>query len=186
METNNNVVIGSKFNDYFDNLLLKPPITNKSYTIQNFYNDYLQHNILIIFILFCIMLFLYSRYLYNQKKYKLYNDTNYMKQKKEIKNQIKYIEHNKRFLEKEKHNLEQEKHKILNIIDEISSVNDKNKINNMYNSLDNDYVDEDNITNFNNDKFQDKIISNGSFRQYGNQDNDQNNYVNGVYIEPPF
>lgn len=70
------MLVSKKIESYFDDLVKIPEITqtagNKEFSFSKFYSEYIEHNILLLFIILCLVIFLIVKYI--NKNY--YNDNN--------------------------------------------------------------------------------------------------------------
>jgi hypothetical protein len=138
----NSLLVSRKIDNYFNELISKPepqkiPIVKNDYTFAKFYDEYIEHNILLLFIILGLIIFLlikyFNKYYYTENLDNLDNDTNLdddldtnintnanidAKNKKKIKNK-------KSSVISKKEELELDKQSILDIIDELSSMNYK-------------------------------------------------------------
>jgi len=77
---NQTLLVSKKIDTYFNDLLQQPEITNikisnkNEYTFSKFYDEYIEHNILLLFIIFALVVFLIIKY-YN-KYYSIDNFNN--------------------------------------------------------------------------------------------------------------
>ncbi len=142
---NSNPLINPKINDYFTNILNQPEppktysvISKNDFTLKNFYQNYIEPNMLFIIIIIGFVIFLLIRYytMDYEKKFAdddtdLTNDSDDSelgsKSKKKYKTKIK----------KYKKDLDDEKKKILDVIDELSSINYEER--RYYSSLEQNY-----------------------------------------------
>ena len=142
----NTNIVSKNVDNYFNNLLnnINPYEIKKTKT-SNFYNDYIEHNILLIFIIAAVAIFLFFRYYLKEdpndydedypenlkNKYDEKND-NFKKYKPKKFKKIKKIKKNNNHsyndytIDDAKKELEHEKSKILKIIDELSTMNYEN------------------------------------------------------------
>jgi len=217
------ILINKDIDNYFNNIINIPEqpktykIANKS-SISTFYKDYLENNMLLLFVIFIIIIFLVIRY-YTKDIENDYLNNN-IKFKKNILYKKKY-NNEKNNLKKYKQKLNSEKNKLLSIIDELSNVNyeinsmknniiQQTNISNNNSNLDTNLLDlgnnkiEKELENFNNiisrDKLKDNLINDisnkfdllqnnkpsKSYYNINKEFNDDNNLVEGMYIEPPY
>jgi hypothetical protein len=133
----NSNLISKNISVYFDDLINKPIITlaPKQSTMSSFYKNYVEHNLLLIFIIIFIILFLLFKY-YNKNSNDIEtknNETknNEIKEKKINEKEKKINEKENKLLQKinkERELLKKEKSEILSIIDELSEMNYKKDI----------------------------------------------------------
>jgi hypothetical protein len=195
---NNTNLISNKIDSYFNNLVTKIEpksykVCKNEYTFSKFYNDYIDHNILILFLLLCLVIFLIFRY-YNKyyienyedeidiiknKKKELYSKNKQNKQYK-LDKQLKYVKEYKK-------QLDYEKEKILSIIDELSSL--ENTQNNDYTNdpLDNTILYSDNDNN----RYNTIVKPTNDYSDYYDftknfNEINTNEIINGMYIDPPY
>ena len=191
----NNVVIGDKFDNYFNNLIHAPPKTDYtvSTNISSFYKNYVEHNLIIIFILIGICIYLYFRYLSNQeliKQQKIYEikQRKMMKVKKVSNEEQMHIEQKIAQMREYDLNLKRERERLLKIIDEISSINDEKQLEELYNTINGQaYNNEPEIQNLESDYMHNGIVGsqNGSY-QMVNENAIKENYINGNYVDTPY
>ena len=118
------LLINKNIDNYFNEIIniTDPPKTykiankNNSY-FSTFYKDYLENNMLLIFVIFIIIIFLTIRY------YTKDIENEYFKNNINSKKYKKKIDLEKNNLKKYKKKLDLEKDKILSIIDELSNIN---------------------------------------------------------------
>ena len=187
-------LVSKNIDIYFNELILKPDPVKNVYTFSNFYDEYIEHNILLLFIIACLVVFFIIKY-YNKytEEYINIDPVNVNKCntiKKKIKKNIS------------KTNLELEKKSILDIIDELSSLNyvkikqNNELIEKEYNNIHSleipKYIEEDVELNNNYTEtllFNNNIDSNDYYNinkniDYNNK-NDKNN-IKGIYIDSPY
>ncbi len=184
-------LISKNIDNYFNNLINKPVvITSKKTTSFNiFYKDYIEHNLLLIFIIILMGVFLLVKYFSKEEiDNKIYD---YTKEYNLIKNKKKKI---KNKLIKERELLIKEKNEILSIIDELSELNIE-KIN----------PDNNNVKIYNEDEsfIENKILRNKNIQNnpfivdaYKNNNLNSEDYydvaeknselINGIYFETPY
>ena len=172
---NPNFLISKKIDTYFNDLIQIPdPPTIKSnktyYTFAKFYDEYIEHNILLLFIILGLVIFLVVKY-YNKYYYENYDIINPNKiiiKKNKSKEKIK-----NKAIERKK--LEEDKQSILDIIDELSTINYK-KIKANKQQLEKDFLSD----NSNYDEY-DEINEYNSHINQTNQNNqtNQTNQTNG-------
>lgn len=164
-----NLLINKDIDNYFNDIISKPiPQTNTSviktnYTLNKFYLDYIEHNLVFIVVLVGIIIFLVIRHYVkdfdtlntNEKEngeIQTNNEKNKKKQQKRderMENKSKKLEIERNKLINYKMELDREKQQILTIIDELSNINEyENKIyNNQYlnqnNQSLNQYLNQD-------------------------------------------
>ena len=140
----------------------EPPKTYKIINKNNsyfsiFYRDYLENNMLLIFIIFIIIIFLTIRYYTKDIENEYFENKNNSNKKKLI--YKKKISNEKNNLKKYKKKLDLEKEKIISIIDELSNINYEidsikyqptqiNKINQANESNQNNKINEPKNINF--------------------------------------
>jgi hypothetical protein len=196
----NSNLISKNISGYFDELINKPIITPpvKQSTMSTFYKNYVEHNLLLIFIIIFIIIFLLFKYFtknsndeletYNKiKDDKIKDDKKKEDKKKEKEKERKFRER----INKERELLEKEKSEILSIIDELSEMNYKRVI-------PQNIQEEENLQDgkTNNKK---KINYNTlpiDFEAYTNNENYSDDYydikrnkselIDGVYFETPY
>lgn len=210
-------LISKNVENYFNDLLKTPEnlqIGNgkENFTFSKFYNEYIEHNILLIFIIICLVIFLIVKYLnknyynisenYNNPNEKYFDDdddddNNYTKLRKKKEKKEKYIKLKKEII-KQKRLIELEKQSVLDIIDQLSKINNEELINNSVNlnnlpqiqNPNDDYLEN----HYYNDEPQISLMSANELDD-GNYYNIQNanykdkkspNYINGIYIESPY
>ena len=141
---NNNIntnLVSKNIDNYFNNLLKNSNITDiKKTKTSSFYNDYIEHNILLIFIILSVMIFLFIRY-YNKEDHDEEEDERqlYLNQRKNLKKyrpkkfkkikkikKMNYDSESNYTLDDARRELDNEKNKILKIIDELSTMNQDN------------------------------------------------------------
>jgi hypothetical protein len=167
---------------YFDDLVKvpEPPQIGGSFSLSKFYSEYMEHNILLLFIILCLVIFLIVKYI-NKNYYentihtiKNENDienneflknTNKIKKKLSKDKLLKIKRHN----EKEKRLLELEKQTIMDIIEELSIINNEkmqhnNKIINQTDYLQDNYLQDN----------------------YLQENYSQNNYLQDNYVDNNF
>jgi hypothetical protein len=180
----NSNLISKNISGYFDELINKPIITlpQKQSSMSIFYKNYVEHNLLLIFIIIFIIIFLLFKYF--TKNNNLDNDDNNIDndekkmKKKENKNKLK----EKKFREKiykEKKLLEKEKSEILSIIDELSEMNYKRVIpQNIHEeeNLENNRISNNENNSINNNE--NNKISNNKNNRISNKNNSINNNQN--------
>lgn len=149
-----NLLINKDIDNYFNDIISKPvPQANTSviktnYSLNKFYLDYIEHNLVFIVVLVGIIIFLVIRHyakdfdtldtLDTDEKTKLANNDVKGKKKQErhekkvIKSKNIEIERNK--LINYKMELDREKQQILSIIDELSNINEYENNRNYYNN----------------------------------------------------
>lgn len=198
-----NLLVSKNIDDYFSNLITKPVTniqknTKSQYTFEKFYTDYIDQNLLLIIILIGSIIFLIFKY-YNKTfteedlntehfdKIKDVNNINKIDNKTLLKK--KKLDQQLKLVKKYKIELDNEKNKILNIIDELSSMNyeDSKKLNN---KIHNELKNNNKISSINNKISQiDALIDNVSSNNYSiieKKINEKNNYIDGIYIQPPY
>ena len=203
----NSNLISKNISGYFDELINKPIITPplKQSTMTTFYKNYVEHNLLLIFIIIFIIIFLLFKYFTKncnddiEENNKIKED-NKIKENNKIK-EIKKKEKERKFREKinkERELLEKEKSEILSIIDELSEMNYKRVI-------PQNIEEEENLQNQNNNKNNNqnnniKKIKNNllpiDFEAYTDNENYSDDYydikenkselIDGVYFETPY
>jgi hypothetical protein len=120
---NPNFLISKKIDTYFNDLIQIPdPPTIKStksdYTFAKFYDEYIEHNILLLFIILGLVIFLVVKY-FNKYYYENYDEITSNKiiiKKNKSKEKIKNRDEQRK-------KLEDDKQSILDIIDELSTIN---------------------------------------------------------------
>ena len=201
-------LISKNIDNYFNELINKQVvITSKkttSFTI--FYKDYIEHNLLLIFIIILMGIFLLFKY-YSKDDEINYKIDNYTEEYDLIKNKKKKI---KNKFKKERELLAKEKDEILSIIDELSElnfekINSKSKNTNDYDNFINNNIDNHNIDNdiendncIDNKNLQNKNLQNNSFKvdpyinnnlsseDYYNVTEKNSELINGIYFETPY
>lgn len=161
-----NILVNKNIDNYFNEIINKPILSQQvkiipktNYNFDKFYYDYIEHNLLFIFLLVGIIIFLiiqyYCRDFYiesysnennnlnienkeNIKEDKYLNKEKYQKEKIKQLKKIQKLQQIK--LLKYKEQLDQEKNKILSIIDELSSINENEYNKNFMNS---NYLNQD-------------------------------------------
>ena len=189
----NNVVIGDKFDNYFNNLMHIQPKSELTSGISSFYKNYVEHNLIIIFLLIGVCIYLYFRYLSNQEQLKQeeINRKRMSKIKpKKIITDYEQQQYDKKLAQMREHdlNLKREKERLLKIIDEISTINDEKQLEQLYNTINgNAYNNEPEIQNLESDYMHNGIVGsqNGSYQLVG-ENAVRDNYINGNYVEPPY
>jgi hypothetical protein len=201
-------LISKKIDNYFNELINKQVafIPKKPNSFNIFYKNYIEHNLLLIFIIILICIFLLFKYyskgndndIYNG----VYNDTGDIKNKINTKdNNLKKIKKIKK-INKKRELLAKEKNEILSIIDELSELNFEKSIIksdniNKYNidnnnCTDNNYTDDssnniyidDNMNNtFKVDAYKN---NNQKSEDYYNITEKNSELINGIYFEPPY
>jgi hypothetical protein len=176
---NPNFLISKKIDTYFNDLIQIPdPPTIKStksdYTFAKFYDDYIEHNILLLFIILGLVIFLVVKY-FNKYYYENYdivtpNKIIIKKNKSNEKNKNKEIERKK---------LEEDKQSILDIIDELSTINYQ-KINANKKKLEKDFHTE----NSNYDEY-DEINEYDNYTNQTNQTNSSDPYYDDFKTSRP-
>lgn len=196
------LLISKKIENYFDDLIKVPDVaqnggvTSTSFSFSNFYKEYIEHNILLLFIIMCLVIFLIVKYInkhyysftttpiQNDNKYENYKYENYSYDDDDTdeieENKKKYIKKKlekqkllklKKENERQKHLLELEKQSIMDIIDELSNINNQ-KINKNIKLINNE--------NFNNEP-DDNIYYNNNNNYYNDNYNNYNN--NQMFID---
>jgi len=191
----NSNLISKNISGYFDELINKPIITPpvKQSTMSTFYKNYVEHNLLLIFIIIFIIIFLLFKYFTKNSNDEL-ETYNKIKDDKKKEDKKKEKEKERKFRErinKERELLEKEKSEILSIIDELSEMNYKRVI-------PQNIQEEENLQDgkTNNKK---KINYNTlpiDFEAYTNNENYSDDYydikrnkselIDGVYFETPY
>ena len=207
----NSNLISKNISGYFDELINKPIITlpQKQSSMSIFYKNYVEHNLLLIFIIIFIIIFLLFKYFTKNSNDEIEDDDKIKKdKKKEDKNKEKDKNKERKFREKinkEKELLEKEKSEILSIIDELSEMNYKRvipqNIHEEENLQDNNINNNQNnsIKNKQNNSIKNKINYNSlpiDFEAYTNNENYSDDYydikenkselIDGVYFETPY
>lgn len=195
----NTNLVSRKLDDYFTNLISKQTgssskIIKNEYTFNKFYNDYIDPNFLLLFLILGVILFLIFRY-YN-KYYIEEDDDNFEVIEKNNKNKENLIlKKQLQYVKKYKKTLDQEKDKILSIIDELSLMNyntvnkleNKNLLDNTIKSTDfNKYTSHDNHFLDNTIKSVNDFTENNDFYKVGEENSQTDELINGVYINPPY
>ncbi len=166
----NSNLISKNISGYFDELINKPIITPpvKQSTMSSFYKNYVEHNLLLIFIIIFIIIFLLFKYFTKNSDDDLETDNKIKEDKKKKeekkKEKEKEKERERKFRErinKERELLEKEKSEILSIIDELSEMNYKRVI-------PQNIQEEENIEDR-------RINNNQDIRKNNNQDGRTNN-----------
>ena len=196
-------LISKNIDNYFNDLINKPVIitSKKTTSFTIFYKDYIEHNLLLIFIIIFMGIFLlfkyYSKEDENNNKIDDYNEKYDLIKKKKIRNK----------LSKEREILAKEKNELLSIIDELSELNiekiniqspntnnnnfdNKNYIHNE-NYVDNDsYIENKNLhnQNLNNNPFKVDAYKNNNLSSEDYYDVTEKNseLINGIYFETPY
>lgn len=166
-----NLLINKDIDNYFNDIISKPvPQTNTSiiktnYSLNKFYSDYIEHNLIFIVVLVGIIIFLVIRHYVkdfdtfdsnennnennNEKSpTNAKNEKNKKKQQKRderIENKSKKIEIERNKLINYKMELDREKQQILTIIDELSNINEyenNRSYNNQYLNQDNQHLNQ--------------------------------------------
>lgn len=97
------LLISKKIESYFDDLVKVPDTIqvggNKDFTFSKFYSEYIEHNILLLFIILCLVIFLIIKYInknyYNNNLENYENNAIYPKQQKYTKTpKINFIDEN--------------------------------------------------------------------------------------------
>jgi uncharacterized membrane protein len=195
----NDVIIGSKFENYYNNLLQLPPqpvSTQDTPTgwVSWFYEKFIENNILILCLLLCIGIYLYLRYQYNQEKLEeerqeKIRQAKILKKrtpKRDVKQEHLNAQINK--MKEYDENLKKEKEKLLRIIDEISAINDERELEKLYNSVNgSSYNREPPIQNLESEYLHNGVSgsANGSYqllKEHVNVDN----YIGGFYVDAPY
>lgn len=177
INTNKPLLVSKNIETYFDDLIKIPDVVQTAgkseSNFSKFYSEYIEHNILLLFIIFCLVIFLIIKYI-NKNYYDVENFTStknikHKKIKNENDDEIDDYDDNDTFYsnkmkhklkkqkllkmkkdaERERHLLELEKQSILDIIDELSNINYE-KIQSNNNKIVNDNVNyQNNYENFN-------------------------------------
>ena len=81
------LLISKKIENYFDDLIKVPDIpqnggvSSTSFSFSNFYKEYIEHNILLLFIIMCLVIFLIVKYInknyYSSTTVPIQNDNKY-------------------------------------------------------------------------------------------------------------
>lgn len=198
-----NLLISKNIDDYFSNLILKPStsiskITKSQYTFEKFYTDYIEHNLLLIIILIGSIIFLIFKYCNktyteDESNAEYFNKSNDIKINNKINNKTllkeKKLDQQLKLVKKYKMELADEKNKILNIIDELSSMNYEDSIK-LNNKIQNKPKNNNKISLINNNvpsinALIDNISSN-NYSVINKKNNEKNNYIDGIYIQPPY
>jgi hypothetical protein len=194
----NTNLVSRKLDDYFTNLISKQvgsssKIIKNEYTFNKFYNDYIDPNFLLLFLILGVILFLIFKY-YN--KYYIEDDDNFDVIEKNNKNKENLIlKKQLQYVKKYKKTLDQEKDKILSIIDELSLMNyntenkleNKNLLDDTIKSTDfNRYTSHDNHFLDNTIKSVNDFTENNDFYKVDEENSQKNELINGVYINPPY
>jgi hypothetical protein len=194
-------LISKNIDNYFNELIKKPItiIPKKPSSINIFYKNYIEHNLLLIFIIIFISIFLLFKY-YSKEN----DDDNIIDYEKEKKITISKNDNIKKInkLKRKKEQLAKEKNEILSIIDELSELNFE-KSQNINNSIDNninnnkncskettyDDVNEETISNY----IDDEIIKIDAYKNnnlksedYYNITEKNSELINGIYFETPY
>ncbi len=200
-------LISKNIDNYFNELIKKPItiIPKKESSLNIFYKNYIEHNLLLIFIIIFISIFLLFKY-YSKENDDDNDNIDYKKEKEKEKEKeitkskndnIKKI--NK--LKRKKEQLAKEKNEILSIIDELSELNFE-KCQNINNSIDNnnnnknyskeityDDVNEETISNY----IDEEIIKLDAYKNnnlksedYYNITEKNSELINGMYFETPY
>ena len=202
------LLVNKNIDNFFLDLLNKSEpkinkITIKSQnTLNKFYQDYIEHNLLFFILLIGIIIFLIIRYFSkeseNMNQLHDYKENNYKENSKKIKQKNRTIKSND--LIKYKKELDNEKKKILQIIDELSNLNNISEIDNNYKNNIN-YIENNNELENANNYIQKNFINIPQIKDNDEQNYDNNsvfynfnkindekkdNLINGMYIEPPF
>ena len=200
----NSNLISKNISGYFDELINKPIITPpvKQSTMSTFYKNYVEHNLLLIFIIIFIIIFLLFKYFTKNSNDEL-ETYNKIKDDKKKEDKKKEKEKERKFRErinKERELLEKEKSEILSIIDELSEINYKRVIPQQI--QEEEITQEDCINNNQNSRINknyNKMNYNSlpiDFEAYTNNENYSDDYydikrnkselIDGVYFETPY
>jgi hypothetical protein len=195
-------LISKNIDNYFNELINKQvvPIPKKSTSFNIFYKNYIEHNLLLIFIIILIGIFLLFKYYLKENT----NDDNYYDYKKN-KNYKDDDLKKKNKIKKKRELLAKEKNEILSIIDELSELNfEKSKTisknynidNDKDNSTNNNYIDNNTNNNIDNNYIDNNIETTLNVDAYKNNNlrsedyyniNDKNSeLINGIYFETPY
>jgi membrane-associated HD superfamily phosphohydrolase len=127
------LLVNKNIDDYFNEIINvsdKPKtykIVNKTSFFSKFYKDYLENNMLLIFVIFIIIIFLTIRYYTKDIENEYFNNNKNLRKNvlhtKKINNQINTLKKYKKKLDNQKEKLNNDKEKILSIIDELSNIN---------------------------------------------------------------
>ena len=206
----NSNLISKNISVYFDDLINKPIITlaPKQSTMSSFYKNYVEHNLLLIFIIIFIIIFLLFKY-YNKNSndIEIKNNeikNNEIKEKKINEKEKKINEKENKLLQKinkERELLKKEKSEILSIIDELSEMNYKKDIHQYIQPDIHQYIQpdikEENIkpqkkeynkrSNNNNIDLEAYTNINESFsNDYYDINENKSELIDGVYFETPY
>ena len=177
----NSNLISKNISGYFDELINKPIITlpQKQSTMSIFYKNYVEHNLLLIFIIIFIIIFLLFKYFTKNSNDEIEDDD---KIKKDKKKEDKNKEKERKFREKinkEKELLEKEKSEILSIIDELSEMNYKRVI--PQNIHEEENLQDNSINNNQNNSINNNQNNNqNNNNKNNNQNNSKNNNKNKI------
>jgi hypothetical protein len=199
----NSNLISKNISGYFDELINKPIITPppKQSTMSTFYKNYVEHNLLLIFIIIFIIIFLLFKYFTKNCNDDIEEDNKIEENKKKKEEKKKEKERERKFREKinkERELLEKEKSEILSIIDELSEMNYKRDIpQNIQEEV--NLQNKNNNQNKNKNNNQNKMNYNSlpiDFEAYTNNENYSDDYydikgnkselIDGVYFETPY
>ena len=196
----NSNLISKNISGYFDELINKQIITPppKQSSMSTFYKNYVEHNLLLIFIIIFIIIFLIFKYFTKSCNDDLDADNKKKEDKKENKKKEKEREKKLRErINKERELLAKEKSEILSIIDELSEMNYKRVIPKNIQEEDTQYKKINNQDSRINNK--NKINYNSTpvdFEAYKNNENYSDDYydikdnkselIDGVYFETPY
>lgn len=194
----NDVVIGSNFENYYNNLLQAQPMKTANQDtpigwIAWFYEKFIENNILILCLLFCIGIYLYMRYQYNQAKLEEERERRLKiaKMKKKMPKQnieLQQIQEQMNRMKEYDEKLKMERAKLLKIIDEISSINDEKELEQLYDGVNGkNYNNEYPSQNMEADYMHNGIAGSpkGSFQLLSENPN-VDNYIGGFYVDSPY
>ncbi len=195
-------LISKNIDNYFNELIKKPItiIPKKESSLNIFYKNYIEHNLLLIFIIIFISIFLLFKYYSKENDDDNDNIIDYKKEKEITKSKNDNIKKINK-LKRKKEQLAKEKNEILSIIDELSELNFE-KCQNINNSIDNnnnnknyskeityDDVNEETISNY----IDEEIIKLDAYKNnnlksedYYNITEKNSELINGMYFETPY
>lgn len=198
---NSNPLVSNQLDNYFNELLKSQKIIQNSPIhvkhspgFSKFYSEYIEHNILLLFIIFCLVIIFIAKYYYNENSCDTNikdNDKKYSHDQRKHKHgqqkyshshsQQKYLDDYKKQIEQDKMSLEREKENVLSIINELSFLSDeKIKYNDDFIKSVKKNVDDPN-------KYKTYDGSNNNYKTilYDNE-YEENNKIDGLYVEPPY